>query len=243
MGNKIVNSWVLLYGVLILGLLIGCTSKDGTSFSDKVKASSFNGSVEPVENFLKKQYLRDPDSYKSVEWGKLIKNSDGSFQVSHRFSAKNGFGGMNTETVLFCISENGKEVHICTDRDVRRIARTAEIAEHTKINDEYLENDFSKVIFEGSLTETIDGVPEKSNIRGELTKNGKEIKGDLLAIETNINYHLEATILAEGKATYKLKNLTTGLITELEGVIVSKLLSGWTSLNNFSLNLNDTRSL
>lgn len=97
--------------ILLIGTVIGIR-KEGMDFfkADTVKASSWDGSVEIVERFLKNNYLNDPSSYESVKWGHLTKNSDGTYVVTHTFRARNGFGGMNQQSMAFIISADGKSV-------------------------------------------------------------------------------------------------------------------------------------
>lgn len=104
----------IFFGILAVGMAVGI-SEEGSDFFkvDTVKASSWDGSVEVVERYLKNEYLRDPASYESVKWGKLSRNSDGIYQVTHSFRAKNGFGGMNQQTLTFFISEDGSRVISC----------------------------------------------------------------------------------------------------------------------------------
>ena len=224
--------------LLILAILLSCSSKNEISFFDKVKKSSFDGSVAPVVDFLKKKYLRDPDSYKSVEWGVLIKNADGTFQISHRYSAKNGFGGMNTETLLFCISEDGKEVHVCTEGDERRIYENEKKLQETTANDEYIKNDFANVEFVGVIAEKIDGLDEQCTFKGTLSKTQKDIIGNLEAVEKKVQYRLSGTIADEGIVEFKLENLTNGSVVEMSGLITANKFSGQSKIKSLSFYLN-----
>lgn len=101
----------IFLGILLIGVVIGIR-KEGMDFFkvDTVKASSWDGSVEIVESFIKNNYLNDPSSYESVKWGHLTKNSDGTYVVTHTFRARNGFGGMNQQSMTFIISADGKSV-------------------------------------------------------------------------------------------------------------------------------------
>lgn len=85
--------------------------KDSTpDYGYNVSQSRFDHSVPCVEKFLKRNYLRDPDSYKSIHWSLVTKREDGNYEVTHSFRARNGFGGMNEETLTFIISSNGERV-------------------------------------------------------------------------------------------------------------------------------------
>lgn len=91
-------------------LIVGIINPESLEV-DKVKQSSWNGSVSQVETFLKKRHLSDPSSYQSVKWGTLYKNEDGTYNVSHTFRAKNKFGGTVTETMYFTISSKGEIIN------------------------------------------------------------------------------------------------------------------------------------
>jgi hypothetical protein len=45
-----------------------------------------------------------------VKWYLPLPNADGTYQVTHTFRAKNGFGGMNEETHIFTVSSDGETV-------------------------------------------------------------------------------------------------------------------------------------
>lgn len=232
---------LLSIGVLVLAIFARCNPHGNESISNSVSASPLNGSVDVVENFLKRNYLRDPDSYKGREWGKLIRNPDGTFQVSHRFSAKNGFGGVDTETVLFCISADGKKVHICTNSDLERIARSEEKLEEFKVNTEYIEKDFSNTPFEGIISETIDGINEESTLKGELSKAGNTIKGNVEILEKETKYHLTGQIIGEGEIDIEFKNIANGNIIILKGYIQANLITAFTKEKDISFHLNQTK--
>jgi len=100
----------LLFLILFFGVIISNPHSSSSSSIGNVSQSRWDNSVDIVETYLKKRYLRDPDSYQSVKWYKVENNQDGTFQVTHTFRARNGFGGMNEETLTFIISTDGKSV-------------------------------------------------------------------------------------------------------------------------------------
>ena len=75
--------------------------------SGSVRQSPFDNSVDCVEYYLKHKYLKDPDSYQGIEWSKVINNQDGTYNVTHTFRARNGYGGMGIETLTFTIASDG----------------------------------------------------------------------------------------------------------------------------------------
>ena len=71
----------------------------------KVENSSWDGSVSQVKKYLKSSLI-DPDSYKSVEWGNVVKTNNG-YMVRHKYKAKNSFGGYVMENNVFYLDFSG----------------------------------------------------------------------------------------------------------------------------------------
>lgn len=65
------------------------------------------GSVRAVEQYLKRGYLKDPDSFQAIEWGTVIKGC-GNYVVSLKFRARNSFGGYVVETRIFTLDADGE---------------------------------------------------------------------------------------------------------------------------------------
>lgn len=82
--------------------------KDGI----KVENSSFDSSVSQIKKYLKKN-LKDPDSYESIEWGKVIENENG-YIVRHKYRAKNSFGGYAVENNVFHLDLKGNVIDVST---------------------------------------------------------------------------------------------------------------------------------
>lgn len=80
----------------------------GDKFKGKleVKNSPWDGSVYAVEQYLKSSYLKDPDSFQAIEWGKVIKNC-GTYVVSVKYRARNSLGGYVVETRIFTLDADG----------------------------------------------------------------------------------------------------------------------------------------
>ena len=76
-----------------------------------VKNSLYDGSVKQVKEFLKNGYLRDPDSYESIEWSEVKEKNDG-YYVRHKYRAKNGFGGYVVANQLFHLDFSGNVVDV-----------------------------------------------------------------------------------------------------------------------------------
>ena len=79
--------------------------------SVEVKNNKWNGGVKQVEDYLKYTYLRDPDSYESIEWSEVKEKADG-YYVRHKYRARNGFGGYVVANQLFHIDFSGDVVDV-----------------------------------------------------------------------------------------------------------------------------------
>lgn len=97
---------ILAFAVIIpLGIIIGLFANSSGNFGGPHQ-SEWDNSVDCVEKYLKHS-LNDPGSYESIHWDKLVKQENGTYMVTHSFRAKNGFGGMNQETLTFVIGSDG----------------------------------------------------------------------------------------------------------------------------------------
>lgn len=104
--------WLILIVLVITGLSY-CSGNDKNTTkpvpSEVVQNSPWDGSVVQVENYLR-QTLNDPDSYQSVNWGKVMKRDDGGFFVRHSFRAKNAFGALILQDYVFVLDSAGQIV-------------------------------------------------------------------------------------------------------------------------------------
>lgn len=78
--------------------------------SVKVGNSSLDGSVSQVKKYIKNN-LKDPKSYESIEWGKVVENEDG-YMVRHKYRAKNSFGGYTIENKVFHLDLKGNIIDV-----------------------------------------------------------------------------------------------------------------------------------
>lgn len=104
--------WLIAVVVIILAV-IGVLSKNNQSNST-VQNNAFDGSVYQVEQYLKSNFLKDPDSYKGIEWSKVNEVSGESYKywVRHRYRAKNSFGGYVTEDKIFYLNADGDVIGV-----------------------------------------------------------------------------------------------------------------------------------
>lgn len=125
--NKTTNNGKAIFFIILIGIiLIGyCSEKSGNSNNNSgnrdeaieteiVTNSPYDASVRQVEDYLKNQYLKDPDSYQSISWSTVViqQNKDYKYFVRHNFRAKNSFGGYVVESKIFYLDANGTVVDV-----------------------------------------------------------------------------------------------------------------------------------
>ncbi len=81
-----------------------------------VSNSAWDGSVYQVERWLKDN-LKDPDSFKAIEWSPVVEVPPGSslphkFIVRCKYRAKNSFGGYVIEQKMFYLDSEGNVVNV-----------------------------------------------------------------------------------------------------------------------------------
>tara|TARA_R110001592_G_scaffold121046_3_gene326063 strand:+ start:2163 stop:2738 length:576 start_codon:yes stop_codon:yes gene_type:complete len=112
------NIWSkILIGLGVL--LIAYFSFKGGENKEKVYNSEYDGSVHQVERYLKSTYLKDPDSYQSIKWSKVMdmkhNNYGYRYKVMHKYKASNSFGAIIIESKIFFLDNEGKVVDISND--------------------------------------------------------------------------------------------------------------------------------
>ena len=75
-----------------------------------VENSVFDGSVRQVEKYLKAS-LKDPQSYESIDWNKVIETDNG-YSVNHKYRAKNSLGGFVIENKVFYLDFKGNVIRV-----------------------------------------------------------------------------------------------------------------------------------
>lgn len=99
----------------IYGAMSGDSEKAGSDNTEIVSNSAYDASVYQVEQYLKREYLKDPDSYEGIEWSKVQKDNTNSlykYYVRHKYRAKNGFGGYVVEEKIFYLDQSGNVVSV-----------------------------------------------------------------------------------------------------------------------------------
>ena len=77
---------------------------------NKIENSAWDGSVSQVKKYLQNN-LKDPNSYESIEWGKVIENENG-YIIRHKYRAKNSFGGYTIENNIFHLDLKGNVINV-----------------------------------------------------------------------------------------------------------------------------------
>lgn len=94
----------------------GCSNNfDKEETHSKIENSPLDNSVYQVERYLKNEYLKDPDSYESINWSNVQELNENKFMVRHKYRAKNSYGGYTIEEKIFCLDGDGNIIDI---RDV-----------------------------------------------------------------------------------------------------------------------------
>lgn len=116
--NKNYGCLIIIIIAVIIGIYSTVTDSDSNNDYNKtetVSNSSYDGSVYQVERYLKREYLKDPDSYEGIEWSKVqIDNSNSLYKyyVRHKYRAKNSFGGYVVEEKIFYLDQSGNVVSV-----------------------------------------------------------------------------------------------------------------------------------
>lgn len=78
-----------------------------------VENSPWDSSVKQVEDYLEMN-LNDPDSYKSVQWGEVLKNpANNGYIVRHAYRARNLMGGIMLYKHIFYLDSLGVVYDVC----------------------------------------------------------------------------------------------------------------------------------
>lgn len=109
--------YIILFVVIFLIFCFtqsgGCSNNFGSENNQtKIENNPLDNSVYQVEHFLKKEYLKDPDSYESINWSKVIELNENKFMVRHKFRARNGYGGYSIEEKIFYLDGQGNIIDI-----------------------------------------------------------------------------------------------------------------------------------
>lgn len=114
--NKKYGCIVIIIIAVIVGIFkdkSGETEKISSNNTEAVVNSVYDGSVYQVENYLKREYLKDPQSYDGIDWSTVQKEDNNSlykYSVRHKYRAKNSFGGYVIEEKIFYLDKSGNVI-------------------------------------------------------------------------------------------------------------------------------------
>lgn len=118
-GNENTNKWKWPLIVIAICIMITFLVKIGENSSDRIAGGGANGpsTTEVMANikvYLKYSYLKDPDSYQSIEWGPsgVYNREENLYFMMHKYRAKNSLGGYVIEEKLFVLNSAGKVLKI-----------------------------------------------------------------------------------------------------------------------------------
>ena len=81
------------------------------------KGPSQTKAMAGVRVYLKRHYLKDPDSYEGISWeafGTYNKDNNTYFTL-HKYRAKNSYGGYVVEEKLFVLDSDGNVIKVVDD--------------------------------------------------------------------------------------------------------------------------------
>lgn len=117
--EKNIGKWIIIILIAGLGYFIFSDNNDKSKNDEhSVINSAWDNSVFQVEDFLKANLLKDPDSYQSIEWQPVLKIPNSTsigvthYIVVHKFRAKNSFAGYNVEQYMFELDNEGKVIDV-----------------------------------------------------------------------------------------------------------------------------------
>lgn len=88
------KTFLIIAGIFLLIYVSGCF----------IEPSPETQVQRSVRFYLKEFCLKDPDSYKSVDWSDIQKTDNG-YRVTHKYRAKNSFGAYVTEYKTFYLND------------------------------------------------------------------------------------------------------------------------------------------
>ena len=95
----------------VIAVIAGLFILSSNVGAEPPRNSPWDSSVRQVERWLK-AHLKDPDSYQSIEWSRVVARpgTPCPYTVRHKYRAKNSFGGYVIENKLFCLDSAGNVV-------------------------------------------------------------------------------------------------------------------------------------
>lgn len=96
--------------VIVIGIILGLCMMDIGDSTVKNPQNVPTKSPGNIVVYLKRHYLKDPDSYEGIDWGPSGKYDDTTYYMWHKYRAKNSFGGYVIEEKMFLLDSDGDVV-------------------------------------------------------------------------------------------------------------------------------------
>lgn len=97
----------------------GPSKSNGSKIENSVsrKGPSQTEAMAGVRVYLKRYYLKDPNSYQGISWEAfgIYNQENNTYFALHKYRAKNSFGGYVVEEKLFVLDSNGNVIKVVDD--------------------------------------------------------------------------------------------------------------------------------
>lgn len=108
-GKLTSKGWLV---TIIIGIVLGLCLMDTGDPASTVPKDSPTKAPGKIVVYLKRHYLKDPDSYEGIEWGPSGKYDDNTYYMWHKYRAKNSYGGYVIEEKMFLLDADGNVVEM-----------------------------------------------------------------------------------------------------------------------------------
>lgn len=107
---------VIVILAIILLIICYCGGGGSSSHIAGTGPDEFDA-MTSIRIFLKRQYLKDPDSYEGIDWGPsgIYMKENNTYYMMHKYRARNSFGGYVVENPMFILNEYGDVIDVKTD--------------------------------------------------------------------------------------------------------------------------------
>lgn len=124
--NKERRQWIAVLIFLVVVIIFNISSREySTSSKGNNRIENYGSNKGPsqtkamagVRVYLKRHYLKDPDSYEGISWEAFgIYNKDNNtYFALHKYRAKNSYGGYVVEEKLFVLDSDGNVIKVIDD--------------------------------------------------------------------------------------------------------------------------------
>lgn len=124
--NKERRQWIAVLIFLVVVIIFNISNREySTSSKGNNRIENYGSNKGPsqtkamagVRVYLKRHYLKDPDSYEGISWEAFgIYNKDNNtYFALHKYRAKNSYGGYVVEEKLFVLDSDGNVIKVVDD--------------------------------------------------------------------------------------------------------------------------------